>query len=157
MELIYIILIIFIIWYLYNTLNASNSLAINNNTNKNTNKNLKSDIKKDKKSNYTKNEKKMLHYVINKLVRQSARWATAAKQDKNSLIAVLHANYGAGYLWALKDIAKTDDIEEATGIDILKFEEEIINTQDTATKYMAKLCPEYAPEPSYLTKIAGEG
>jgi hypothetical protein len=152
MELVYIILIIFIIWYLYNTLNATNNLVINNNTQKHINTNLKN----DKKSNYTKNEKKMLYFIINKLVRQSARWATAAKQDKNSMIAVLHANYGAGYLWALKDIAKTEDIEEATGIDILKFEAEIVNTQDTATKYMAKLCPEYAPEPSYLTKIAGE-
>ena len=99
----------------------------------------------------------MLYFIINKLLRQSARWATAAKQDKNSMIAVLHANYGAGYLWALKDIAKIDDIEKATGIDILKFEAEIINTQDMTTRYMAKLCPEYAPEPSYLTKIAGEG
>ena len=139
MQIIYIILFIFIIWYSYNTLQSSNNL--NNNK---------------KKNNYTKNEKKIIHYVINKLLRQSARWATAAKQDKNSMIAVLHANYGAGYLWALKDIAKTEDIEKATGIDILKFEAEIINTQDMVTKHMAKLCPKYAPEPSYLTKIAGE-
>lgn len=144
MELIYIILIIFIIWYLYNTLNNSNTIAKNNNAQKHINKNLK-------------NDKKMLYFIINKLLRQSARWATAAKQDKNSMIAVLHANYGAGYLWALKEIAKTEDIEKAAGIDILKFEAEIVNTQDTATRYMAKLCPEYAPKPSYFTKIAGEG
>ena len=102
----------------------------------------------------TKNEKKM---IINKLIRQAARWSTAAKQDKNSMIAVLHANYGAGYLWALKEIMKTDTIENFTGVDILKFETEIINIQDMATKKMAKLCPKYAPEPSYLSKIAGEG
>ena len=140
MQLIYIIFIIFIILFLYNKLNSSNNLD------------RKQNIKK-----YIKNEKKMQYFIINKLLRQSARWATAAKQDKNSMIAVLHANYGAAYLWALKDIAKIEDIEKATEIDMLKFEREIINTQDIATKYMAKLCPKYAPEPSYLTKIAGEG
>lgn len=50
--------------------------------------------------------------MAQKLIRQVARWSTAGKQDKNSMIAVLHANYGAGYLWALKDIIKMDIIEK---------------------------------------------
>ena len=99
----------------------------------------------------------VLREIIRILTRQSARWATAAKQDKNSMIAVLHANYGAGYLWALKDIINTDIIEKNTGIDMMKFEDEIVKIQDNVTKNMAKLCPKYAPEPSVLTKIAGEG
>ena len=94
--------------------------------------------------------------VIKKLVRQAARWTTAAKQDKNSLIAILHANYGTGYLWALKDIATTTQIKAATGIDMLKFENEILTIQDKATLDMAKLCPNFAPEKSYLTLIGGE-
>ena len=94
---------------------------------------------------------------INTLVRQSARWSTAAKQDESSMIAVLHANYGAGYLWAVKDIATDDEIAKAAGIDIRKFEKEIIDIQDNATIRMAKLCPEYAPTASYLTTIGGEG
>ena len=53
---------------------------------------------------------------IKTLVRQAARWSSAAKQDKNPMIAVLHSNYGAGFLWALKDIATQDQIEKATGI-----------------------------------------
>jgi len=103
------------------------------------------------------NREKQIEFAAQKLVRQAARWSTAAKQDKNSMIAVLHANYGAGYLWALKDIIKMDIIEKKTGIDMMKFENEIIKIQDEATKNMAKLCPKYAPEPSILTKIAGEG
>ena len=99
----------------------------------------------------------ILKEIIKILTRQSARWATAAKQDENSLIAVLHANYGAGYLWALKDIATPDQIKYATGIDINEFQKEIVSTQDKVTRRMAKLCPDYAPEPSYLTKIGGEG
>ena len=53
--------------------------------------------------------------IIKVLTRQAARWSTAAKQDKNSMVAVLHANYGAGYLWALKDIASSEQIKSATG------------------------------------------
>ena len=102
-------------------------------------------------------ENKILKTIILVLTRQAARWSTAAKQDENSMIAVLHANYGAGYLWALKDIATSEQIKAATGIDLLKFEREIVSTQDMATKKMAKLCPKYAPESTYLTKIGGEG
>tara|TARA_Y100000589_G_C27151237_1_gene629016 strand:+ start:168 stop:557 length:390 start_codon:yes stop_codon:yes gene_type:complete len=111
-------------------------------------------IKNNKKKN---NTEKQIEFAAKKLVRQAARWSTAAKQDNNSMISVLHANYGAGYLWALKDIINTNTIEKKTGIDMMKFENEIIKIQDEATKTMAKLCPEYAPEPSVLTKIAGEG
>ena len=50
---------------------------------------------------------------IQKLTRQAARWSTAAAQDDSPLIAVLHANYGAGYLWALKDIATAKQIKNA--------------------------------------------
>ena len=102
-------------------------------------------------------ENKILKTIILVLTRQAARWSTAAKQDENSMIAVLHANYGAGYLWALKDIASSEQIKAATGIDLLKFEREIVSTQDMATKKMAKLCPKYAPKSTYLTKIGGEG
>ena len=54
------------------------------------------------------------------LIRQAARWAAAAQQDKSPMIALLHANYGAGYLWALKDIASDQDIYNNTGIDVLQ-------------------------------------
>tara|TARA_B100001123_G_C14962947_1_gene888429 strand:- start:9 stop:389 length:381 start_codon:yes stop_codon:yes gene_type:complete len=107
--------------------------------------------------NTSNNNSKLLQEKIKTLVRQASRWSTAAKQDNNSMIAVLHANYGAGYLWALKDIATDTQIEKATGIDIVKFEKEIVAIQDEATMKMAKLCPDYAPESSYLTKLGGEG
>ena len=90
-------------------------------------------------------------------MRQAARWSVAARQDKSSMIAVLHANYGAGYLWALQDIASKQEIEAATGIDLQRFRKEIIDTQDNATRAMSALCPAYAPPSSYLSKLAGEG
>jgi len=103
------------------------------------------------------NSKEMLNDIINKLVRQSSRWSTAAQQDDSHLIAVLHANYGAGYLWALKDIASSDEIEEATGIDYFKYEKEITDVQDSVTRNLIKVCPNFSPKPSYLTKLSGEG
>lgn len=103
------------------------------------------------------NSKEMLDKIINILIRQASRWSTAAEQDNNSMIRVLHANYGAGYLWALKDIATDDQIKSATGIDVLRFKDEIVKIQDEATSEMAGLCPKYAPKQSYLTRLGGEG
>jgi hypothetical protein len=103
------------------------------------------------------NSQKMLNNIISTLVRQASRWSTAAEQDESPLIAVLHANYGAGYLWALKDIASNDQIESATGINSFKFEKEITTIQDDTTTNLVKICPRFAPKSSYLTKLGGEG
>tara|TARA_R110002072_G_scaffold139483_1_gene283132 strand:+ start:22383 stop:22763 length:381 start_codon:yes stop_codon:yes gene_type:complete len=95
--------------------------------------------------------------TIDKLVRQAARFATAAQQDESPLVSVLHANYSAGYLWALKDIATPKQIHNATGVDIQKFEEHILNVQDMVTKKTLKKCPEFAGDVDlYLATIGGE-
>jgi hypothetical protein len=95
---------------------------------------------------------------ISKLVRQTARWATAAQQDQSPLVALLHANYAAGYLWALKDIATDTEINKVAGINLKQFEEHIVNVQDMTTKKVLKACPSFAGEVDlYLSTIAGEG
>ena len=95
--------------------------------------------------------------IIKTLLRQSARWSTAAAQDEAPMIAVLHANYGAGYLWALMDVANNDEIERATGVDVLKYKEGITSTQDAATVRAIGACPEFGPPATYLTSLGGEG
>ena len=92
-------------------------------------------------SNNFKNDKKNM---ADKLIRQCARWAVASEQDKSPLIALLHANYAAGYLWALKDIVSDVEIKQHTNIDILDFEKKIVNIQDIATKKVSSACPEFA-------------
>lgn len=94
--------------------------------------------------------------VIKVLMRQCARWAVAARNDMNPMIAVMHANYAAGYLWALNDIVNSSDIEAVMDISYIDFKQEIVATQDYATKKMAYACPEYAPPASLLTRISGE-
>lgn len=94
--------------------------------------------------------------IIQTLTRQAARWSTAAEQDDSDLIALLHANYGAGYLWALKDIATASEIKTATGVDINRLTREIISTQDKITKRVIRKCPGFAPPKNYLSIVAGE-
>tara|TARA_Y100001970_G_scaffold170513_1_gene208408 strand:+ start:869 stop:1159 length:291 start_codon:yes stop_codon:yes gene_type:complete len=95
--------------------------------------------------------------MINKLTRQTARWATAASQDENPVIAVLHANYAAGYLWALKDIATNKEIENASNIEMKKFQKNVVDTQDKVNKKLVKLCPNFIKTDNpYLAKIGGE-
>lgn len=78
--------------------------------------------------------------TIKIMYRQSARWAAAAIQDESTIIKVLHANYAAGYLWALKDIVSTSDFERITGQDFLEFENEIVKIQDSSTKKLVETC-----------------
>lgn len=87
----------------------------------------------------------ILEDIIKILYRQSSRWAVAANQDENEIIRVLHANYAAGYLWAIKDIAPTDVFKKATGEEFLEFEKKIVKIQDTATMRLASRCKEVIP------------
>ena len=88
-------------------------------------------------------------------MRQAARWSVAANQDESPMIAVLHSNYGAAYLYALRDIYTDSEIEEAVvNLNIIKFKKEIMKAQDKAVKSTIMKCPQYAPELGYLTMIA---
>lgn len=89
-----------------------------------------------------KNNQKQFEKAIKILYRQAARWSVAALQDKSEMIALLHANYAAGYWWSIKDIVSTEQFKEITGIDFLEFENRIVEIQDTATKRMIEKCPD---------------
>lgn len=81
--------------------------------------------------------------AIKILARQCSRWAVAATQDKSPIIALLHANYAAGYLWALKDIATDIEIEEVLDADIKIFIKKIVDIQDASSKLVSSKCPEF--------------
>ena len=107
-------------------------------------------------SKYSSSKCRSLSEVVQILVRQAARWTTAASQDENPMIAILHANYGTGYLWALQDIATDDQINRYTNIDFQKFKDSITKVQDKVTKKMVEVCPKFSPNRTYLTDIGGE-
>ena len=105
----------------------------------------RSTIKNDKKS------------IIDKMIRQSARYATAAEQDESPVVAVLHANYSAAYFYALTEIASHDEIHAATGIDVKKFKEHMIRVQDDTTRKIIDACPEFRGDTDiFLARIGGE-
>ncbi len=81
--------------------------------------------------------------AIKILARQCSRWAVAATQDKSPIIALLHANYAAGYLWALKDIATDNEIEEVLNTDMKIFIKKIMTIQDASSKLVSSKCPEF--------------
>ena len=104
-----------------------------------------------------KNKTRGVNKAIEKLVRQSARYAVAAQQDESPVIAILHANYAAAYFYALKEFATDSQIHNATGIDVRKFKEHITNVQDMVTRKTSEKCPEFVGEVDvYLAQIGGE-
>jgi hypothetical protein len=94
---------------------------------------------------------------VKKLVRQTARWATAADQDMNGYIANLHATYAMGYLMALREIYTDEQIEKYSGVNVRKLEFEITNIMDNAIKKLVIICPEGQPKNQYLAFISKEG
>lgn len=96
--------------------------------------------------------------MIKKLIRQSSRYSSAARGDKNNLISILHSNYGAAYLFSLKDLFSEKEIEEVLGSEEKrkKYESKIIEVQDESTRKAVKDCPQYAGITDFLTELAAE-
>ena len=78
------------------------------------------------------------------LTRQCARWMTAAIQDKNPLIALLHGQYGLGYFYAIQDIASPDQFEQITQLNWSEFKREILAVQDDVNRRAVASCPNLA-------------
>lgn len=94
--------------------------------------------------------------TIRILARQAARWTTAARQDANPIIAMLHGSYGAAYVFALRQVASDIEIKRVTGIDAAALEQEIVAVQDAVTARLARTCPKAAPR-GRLTRLSREG
>lgn len=94
--------------------------------------------------------------VIKTLYRQCARWSTASTQDENPLIATLHANYAAGYLWALEDLFTSEEISSFSGFDHKKLRSEIQKNQDITTKKITSACPDFSKLSNGASKIVAQ-
>jgi hypothetical protein len=65
------------------------------------------------------------------------------------MIAVLHANYGVGYMMSLQSIAANDELEHMLGVsDLRGIFKEVERVQHDATIKMATTCPEVSPKSS---------
>jgi len=92
--------------------------------------------------------------AVKTLVIQASRWSIAAEQDKNAFIANLHANYGVGYVSALRQIASDNEIKKITNVNAIKFEKEIVNTQRRASQKLMKECPAIIPKGTNLALLS---
>ena len=92
---------------------------------------------------------------IENILRSSSRYGSAALQDENPFIANLHGNYGAAYMFSLTEIKSNKEIKEATGIDMKKFRNHILQAQDYGSKKLLQSCPMKVQD-EYLAHIAGE-
>src|SRR5210317_1828114 len=89
-----------------------------------------------------KNKTRGMNKAIEKLVRQSARYAVAAQQDASPVIAVLHANYAAAYFYALKEFATDSQIHTAAGVQFKNFKDPGTNVQEMVAMIAAARCGE---------------
>lgn len=89
------------------------------------------------KKNNTKEKKKQTHALI----RQTARWTVASQQDTSPMIALLHANYAAGYLQALELITTEQEINQF--INLQELRKKVYSTQDKAARQVVDSCPNY--------------
>ena len=94
--------------------------------------------------------------TIKALIRQSARWGTAAAQDDHPLIALLHANYGVGTIIALRQVASDAEVMAKTGVNPWALEQKLLQTQEQASLALAKGCPELAQRLGSLAVLAKE-
>lgn len=94
---------------------------------------------------------------VNKLIRQTARWATAADQDTNAYIANLHATYAVGYLMALREIYSDDEISRLSHVNVRKLDTQITQIMDNSIKKLIDICPEGQPKNKFLAFLSKEG
>ena len=86
--------------------------------------------------------------AIPALLRQTARWAVASKQDSSNLIALLHIDYAIGYLSSLQEIASNEDIKHYGGVDPSNLMKRLQARQDTILSASIKECPSFSPTDS---------
>lgn len=92
---------------------------------------------------------------IEKMVKQAAQYAITAQQDSSPVMSVRNANYAVGHLYALGNIATDTQIHNATGIDVKKFREHIMNVQEMTTKKTVEQFPDFEGKVDiYLSEFA---
>jgi hypothetical protein len=94
-----------------------------------------------------KEEQTTINKIAPRIFHQMARWSTAASQDKNPVIAVLHANYGVGYMLVLRDLTSDEDLQRILAIEnIRKVFDEVQQIQNTVTLNLANHCKNIVPD-----------
>jgi hypothetical protein len=93
---------------------------------------------------------------LNVLVRQASRYANAAEQDLNPLVALLHAYYAAGYMGAVSDLVTPAEFDAQRFVMTWQqFSTKIKGIQDSTTEKAVKACPELAKHLDPMLALMG--
>lgn len=71
-------------------------------------------------------------------IRQTKRWIKAAQQDKDPIVALLHANYSVGVISNLRDMFGDIKIKKTTNNDAFKIHQEAVRLQDWTQQQVQK-------------------
>jgi hypothetical protein len=92
---------------------------------------------------------------IQTLVQKCASYAVQAQQDTSPVQAMLHANYAAAYLDALKVVSSERQIQQVGSVNLGTFQTHVWNVQKSVTDKALEAVPELAGKVDlYLQSIA---
>ncbi len=92
---------------------------------------------------------------IQTLVQKCASYAVQAQQDASPVQAMLHANYAAAYLDALKVVSSERQIQQVGSVNLGTFQSHVLNVQKSVTDKALEAVPELAGKVDlYLQSIA---
>lgn len=92
---------------------------------------------------------------VQTLIQKCASYAVQAQQDTSPVQAMLHANYSAAYLDALKTVSSERQIQQVGSVNIGTFESHILNVQKSVTDKALQEVPDLAGKVDlYLQSVA---
>lgn len=85
--------------------------------------------------------------TIKDMVSQSNRFSSLAMQDQNLLMALMHINFGLGFLKATRRIAASDaDIQKITGTNVAELHYMMEEQQAQLIAEISQTCPDLKME-----------
>ena len=89
---------------------------------------------------------KQAKIMVKEAVRNSAHWSTAAEQDANPLLGVMHANFAHSYLNIARTLTSDTEVEQSAKINLDEFSRSVSQTQRNAVQKLLAVCPSVRPD-----------
>lgn len=92
---------------------------------------------------------------VQTLIQKCASYAVQAQQDASPVQGMLHANYAAAYLDALKVVSSERQVQQVGAVNLGTFQAHVLNVQKSVTDKALQAVPELAGKVDlYLQSIA---
>ena len=91
---------------------------------------------------------KFLHQFRN-LIEQATRYHTMAKQDRNPIVSLMHADYALAYAYVTRSLLSESEIQNIAKVNISHLISYLEQDQQHALKDLVEKCPALKPEGNY--------